>query len=106
MVQDGAGGGGDVAHLAVAEVTDEHFVDGGNEHFPKVLVGLVVLVEGGGGDVMGVEKVCDLGARHNRWDGWLGAGVYRGDEGRGRECCIHSGGDGELQQSKCSAAQV
>ena len=30
MVQDGAGGGGAVTHVAVVEGTDEHFVDGGN----------------------------------------------------------------------------
>ena len=61
MVQDGAGGGGDVAHVAVAEGPDENFVDGGDEHFPKGLVDLVILVEDGGGDVMSVAKVGDLG---------------------------------------------
>ena len=30
MVQYGAGGGGDVANVAVAEVTDKNFVGGGN----------------------------------------------------------------------------
>ena len=66
MVQNGAGGGGAVSHVAVAEGTDENFVDGGDENFPKGLVGLVVLVENGGGDVMGVAKVGDLGPRRDR----------------------------------------
>ena len=46
----------------MAKRPDEHFVNSGNEHLPKGLVGLVVLVEDGGGDVMGVSKVGDLGA--------------------------------------------
>ena len=54
---------------------DEHFVDGGDEHFPKGLVGLVVLVEYEGGNFMGVLKAGDLGARRDRWDGGIGAGL-------------------------------
>ena len=48
------GGGGAVSHILMAEGLDEHFVDGGNEHLPKGSVGLVVIVEEGGDDVMGV----------------------------------------------------
>ena len=47
----------------MAERPDEHFVEGVNGNLPKGLVGLVVLVEDGGGDVMGVSKVGDLGDR-------------------------------------------
>ena len=65
MVQDGAGGGGGVSHIAVAEGTHEHFVDGGNEHFPKGLVGVIVLIDEDGGKVMGVAKVGDLGDQHD-----------------------------------------
>ena len=62
MVQDCAGGGGAVAHLAMAEGTDEHFVDSGDENFPKGLVDSIVLVEDGGGNVMGAAEVGGLGA--------------------------------------------
>ena len=96
MVQDGAGGGSAVAHVVVAEGTDEHFVDGGDEHLSKGLVGAIVLLEDRSGNVMGVTKVGDLGARHDRWDGGIGAGVNRIDERCGQECCVHSGGYSEL----------
>ena len=49
----------------VAEGPDKHFFDCGDEHLPKGLVGSVVLVEDGGGNVMGVSKIGDLGARRN-----------------------------------------
>ena len=84
IFQDGAGGGGAVSHVAVTEGTDENFVNGGDKNLPKGLVGLVVLIEDGGVNVMGVAKVDDLGARRNIWDGGLGAGVDRSDEGHGR----------------------
>ena len=45
-----------------AEGTEKNFVDGGDDHLPKGLVGLVVFVEDGGGNVMGVAKVGDMGA--------------------------------------------
>ena len=80
MVQDGAGGGGSIAHISVAEVTDEHFVDVGDEHLKKGLVSLMVLVKDCGCDIMGVAKVGDLGGRRDRWDGRLGAGVKRSNE--------------------------
>ena len=38
MVQDGAGGGGAVAHGVVAEETDEHFVERGDYHFRRALL--------------------------------------------------------------------
>ena len=109
MFQDGAGGaggGGVVAHVAVAEGTDEHFVNGRDEHFPKGLVGAIVIVEDGGGNLMGVAKVGEVGARRDIWYGGLSGGVDRSDEGRGREWCVHSGGDSEFQQSECAVAQV
>ena len=106
MVQDGAGGGGAVTDAAVAEGTDEHFADGGDDHLPKGLVGSVVLVEDGGDDVMGVAKVGDLGPRRDILNGRLGAQVDRSNEGRGRECSVHGGRDGELHQSGCDVAQV
>ena len=62
MVQDGAGGGGAVFHVAVAEGTDENFVDGGDENLSKGRVGAIVILEDFGGNVMGVAKVGDLGA--------------------------------------------
>ena len=62
MVQDGTGGSGSVAQVSVAEGTDEHFGDGGDDHLRKGLVSLAVLGEDGGGNVMGVAKVGDLGA--------------------------------------------
>ena len=99
MVQDGVGGGGAVAHVEVAEGTDEHFVDRWDEHFPKGLVGAIVLFEDDGGNVMGVAKVGDMGDWRDRWDGGLGTGVDRSDEGRGEECFVHDRGDIELQQS-------
>ena len=105
MVQDGAGCGGAVSHVAVVEGTDEHFFNDGNEHFPKGLFGAIVPVEDGGGNVMGVSKVRDLGAQRNRWDSRLGAGVDRSDEGRGEECFVHDRGDIELQQSECLTTQ-
>ena len=80
----------------MAEVLDKHFVDGSDDHFPKGLVDLVVLIEDSGGDVMGVLKVGDLGDRRDRWDGGLGAGVGRSDEGCGQECCVHGRGYGEF----------
>ena len=84
MVQDGAGGGGSVAHIALVEGTDEHFVDGSDENFSKVLVGATVLAEEDGGNIMGVAKVGDLVAGHNRWYGGIGTGVNRSNEIRGR----------------------
>ena len=66
MVQDGAGGGGAIAHVAVAEVMDKNFVNGGDEILSKGLVGAIVLVEDCGGNVMGVAKVGGLGARSGR----------------------------------------
>ena len=90
----------------MAEVQDEHFVDGGNDHLPKGLVGSVILVEDGGGNVMGISKVDDLGALHDGRYGVLGAKVNGSDEGRGRECCVHDGRDVELHQSECAASQV
>ena len=83
MVQNGAVGGGSVAHVAVAEGTDEHFVYGGDEHLSKVLVGAIVLVEDCSGNVMDVTKVGDLGDQRDRCDGGIGAGVNRSDESRG-----------------------
>ena len=56
------GGGGAASYLAVAEGPDEHIVDGGDYNLTKCLVGSVVLVEDGGGDVMDVSQVGDLGA--------------------------------------------
>ena len=61
MVKDGAVGGVALAHVAVAEGTDEYVIDGKNEHFPKGLIGAIVLVGDSGGNVMGVAKVGDLG---------------------------------------------
>ena len=46
----------------MAEGTDEHFVDSGDENFPKGLVDSIVLVEDGGGNVMGAAEVGGLGA--------------------------------------------
>ena len=85
MVQDGTGGGGAVAHIAVVEGTDEHFVDVSNQYFPKGRFCLIVLVEGGGGDNMGIAKVGDMGGHCNIWDGGVGVGVERINEGRVRE---------------------
>ena len=96
MVQDGAGGGGSVAPAAVAEGTDKHFVDSSNKHLLKGLVGAIILVEDGGGNVMGLAKVGDLGTRRNRWDGGIGARVDRSDEGCGQECYVHGQRDIEL----------
>ena len=84
MIQDGAGGGGAVAHVAVAEKTGGNFVDGGDEHLSKGLVGAIVLVEDCDGDVIGVSKVGDMGNRHDIWDGGIGSKVNRRDEIRGR----------------------
>ena len=81
----------------MSEVTDENFVDRGDDHFLMGLVGGIVLVEDCGGHVMVVAKVGDLGSRRNRWYGGLGAGVNRSNEGRGLECCVHDGGDSALQ---------
>ena len=92
MVQYGVGGGGAVAHVAVAEGQDENFVDGGGENLLKGLVGSVVLVEDGGGNVMGEAEVGDMGPRRDRWDGGLSDGFDRSDEERGRERCLHDGG--------------
>ena len=97
MVQYGAGGGGAVSHVAVAEGKDEHFVNEGNEHFSKGLVGAIVLVEDYGGSFTGVAKVGDMGARRGRWDGGIGTGVNQINESCGQECCVHSGRDSELQ---------
>ena len=106
MVQDGTSGGGAVFQEAVTKRTDENFVDGGDENLPKSLVGATVLVEDGGGNIMGVRKVGELKAQRDVWDVWLGAGVERSDERRGRECCVHGGGESDWKKSKCSAAQV
>ena len=38
MIQDGAGGGGAVAHGVVVEETDEHFVERGDYHFRRALL--------------------------------------------------------------------
>ena len=59
------GGGGAIAHVSVTEGPDEHFINGGDEHLPKGLVSLVVVVKDGGGNVMGVSKVGDIGARRD-----------------------------------------
>ena len=83
-------------HTYEAKRPDEHFVDSGDEHLPKVLVGLVVLVEDGGGGVMGVSKVGDLGDRRDRWNGGIVDGVNWSNESRGRDCCVHGGGESEL----------
>ena len=80
----------------MVERPDDNFVNGGNDHLPKGLVGLVTLVEDNGGDVMGLSKVGDIAAQCNQWDGGLGAGVDKSDEGCSRECCVHGGGDVEL----------
>ena len=72
----------------------------------KGLVGAIVLVEDCGGNVMDVAKVGDLGDRSGSWDGGIGAGVNRSDEGSGQECCVQRGGDSELKYSDCAAAQV
>ena len=63
----------------------------------KGLVGTIVLVEDCGGNVTGVLKVGDIGARSVRWDGGLGAGVNRSDESIGLDFCVHGGEDSELQ---------
>ena len=60
--QDGAGGGGSVSHVAVAEGTDEHFVDSGDELLLKGLVITIVLVGDDGINVMGVARVGDIGS--------------------------------------------
>ena len=96
MVQDGTGGGDAVSHIYVAEGTDEYFVDVRDKHFSKGLVVTIVLVEDGGGNLMGVAKVGDRGDQRNRLDSGLSAVVNRSDEGRGRGCCVHGGGDSEL----------
>ena len=96
MVQDGAGDGGAVAHVAVAEGTDENFVNRVDEHFSKGLVRAIVIIEDCGSNVIGVSKVGDLGARHGRWNGGIGARVNRSDESRGQECCVHGRGESEL----------
>ena len=72
----------------------------------KCLVGSVVLVEDGGGDIMGVSQVGDLGAGHDQWDGGLGAGVDGINEGRGQECNVHDGGDSEVKEAKCAVSEV
>ena len=53
MVQDGTGGCEAVSDVLVSERVYEHFVNGGQKHFSKGLVGAVVLVEeyGRGGEV-------------------------------------------------------
>ena len=106
MVQDGAGGGGAVSHVAVGEGTDENFVDGSDENFPKGLVSAIVLIENDGGDVMGVAKVGDLGAWRYGWDGGIGAGVDWSNKGYGQECCAHGGGDSELQAVRVCRSPV
>ena len=63
----------------------------------KCLVGSVVLVEDGGGNVVGVSKVGDIGDRRDQWGGGIGDEVDRSDEGRGQECCVHGGGDSEVK---------
>ena len=80
----------------VAEGPDEHFVYGGDSHLPKCLVGSVILVEDRDDDVIGVSKFGDLGDQRDQWDGGIGAWVDGSDEGRGRECCVHGRGDGEV----------
>ena len=62
MIQNGAGGGGSVSHVSLAEVPDEYCVNVGDSHLKKGLVGLVVLVKDGIGNVMVVSQVGDLGA--------------------------------------------
>ena len=47
------------------EGPDEHLLDGSNYHLAMCLVSSVVLIEDGGGNVMGVSQVGDLGAGHN-----------------------------------------
>ena len=106
MIQNGAGGGGSVFHVAVVEGTDKHLVDGGDYNLKKCLFGLVLLVKYSGGDVMGVSQVGYLGAGRDQWDGGLGTGVDGSDGGRGQECFIHSRGDGEVKYVKCAASKV
>ena len=53
----------------MAERLDEHFVNSGDDRLPKGLVGLVVLIEDGGGNVMGVPEIGDLGAQHDQFLG-------------------------------------
>ena len=91
------GGGGAVANVAVADGTDKNFVDGGDYHLSKGLVGAIVRVEDFGGNVMGVAKVGDLGARIGSWDSGIGAGANHSDEISCRYCCVHGGGDSELK---------
>ena len=97
MVQDGAGGGDAIAHVAVVEGTDEHFVDGNDENLSKGLVVVIILIEDCDENVMGVAKVGNLVTQRNRWDGGLSAGVNRRDESRGQECCVHGGVNSEFQ---------
>ena len=49
----------------------------------KGLVGAIVLVEDCGGNVMGVEKFGELGARSDSWDGGLGARINQINESSG-----------------------
>ena len=85
-----------ISHVAVADRTDEHLVDGSDENFLKGLDGAIVLVENGCGNVMGVAKVGDLGDRRDRWNGGIVDGVNWSNESRGRDCCVHGGGESEL----------
>ena len=67
--------------MVVVPYPTERCVDGGDENLPKGLVSLAVIVEEGGGNVIGIAKLGDMGDRHDRCDGGLGAGVDRSNEG-------------------------
>ena len=44
----------------------ERCVDGGDKNLPKGLASLAVIVEEGGGNVIGIAKLGDMGDRHDR----------------------------------------
>ena len=97
MIQNGAGGGGAVSHVVVAEGPDDHLVNSGDSNLTKCLVVLVVLVKDSGGNVMGLSQVGDVGAGRDRWDGGIGAGVDGKDEGCVRECSVQGWVDGKVK---------
>ena len=63
----------------------------------KGFVGAIVFIEDCGRSVMGVSEVGDLRDQRDRWYGRLGVRVNRSNKRLGRECCVHGGGDSELQ---------
>ena len=67
MVQDGTGGCEAVSDILVSERVYEHFVNGGQKHFSKGLVGAVVLVEEYSRGGESIAKFVDLG---RQWS-WL-----------------------------------